>query len=256
MHYGIIAAGLGSRLQQEGVARPKPLVLLNGVAMIERLIRVFVESEAESVSVIVNEEMNDVKEFLDELAARLSVPLNTIVKSTPSSMHSFYELSRVMRGKGRFILTTVDTIFRTESFKQYTRAFSDSSADVDSMMGITGYIEDEKPLYVATSASQSSYDEPNPIYDIYGFFDEPTANVQFISGGIYGLDESAIDLLEDCIESGVSRMRNFQRALIASGMNVKGYDLGKIVDVDHVGDIALAEHFLSEDNFSASSSIV
>ena len=34
MHYAIIAAGEGSRLAQEGVARPKPLVLLNGVPMI------------------------------------------------------------------------------------------------------------------------------------------------------------------------------------------------------------------------------
>ena len=57
MHYGIIAAGEGSRLVQEGVSRPKPLVEIEGCPMIERLIRIFGECGAESVSVIVNEEM-------------------------------------------------------------------------------------------------------------------------------------------------------------------------------------------------------
>ena len=39
MKYAIIAAGLGSRLQSEGVSLPKPLVKLNGEAMIDRLAR-------------------------------------------------------------------------------------------------------------------------------------------------------------------------------------------------------------------------
>ncbi|MDY3008013.1 MAG: NDP-sugar synthase, partial [Sodaliphilus sp.] len=34
MNYGIIAAGEGSRLAQEGVAKPKPLVELNGEPMV------------------------------------------------------------------------------------------------------------------------------------------------------------------------------------------------------------------------------
>lgn len=40
MKFAIISAGEESRLSQEGVALPKPLVQLNGVAMIDRLIRI------------------------------------------------------------------------------------------------------------------------------------------------------------------------------------------------------------------------
>ena len=43
MDYAIIAAGEGSRLAQEGVKWPKPLVRLNGVALIDRLIDVFLK---------------------------------------------------------------------------------------------------------------------------------------------------------------------------------------------------------------------
>lgn len=44
MKFAIISAGEGSRLSQEGVALPKPLVQLNGVAMIDRLIQIFVRN--------------------------------------------------------------------------------------------------------------------------------------------------------------------------------------------------------------------
>lgn len=56
MDYAIIAAGEGSRLAQEGVKWPKPLVRLNGVALIDRLIDVFLKNNATSISIIVNEE--------------------------------------------------------------------------------------------------------------------------------------------------------------------------------------------------------
>ena len=61
MDYAIIAAGEGSRLAQEGVKWPKPLVRLNGVALIDRLIDVFLKNNATSISIIVNEEMTEVE---------------------------------------------------------------------------------------------------------------------------------------------------------------------------------------------------
>ncbi len=96
MDYAIIAAGEGSRLAQEGVKWPKPLVRLNGVALIDRLIDVFLKNNATSISIIVNEEMTEVQDYLKAL--RLPIPFYLLVKSTPSSMHSFYELSHYLDG--------------------------------------------------------------------------------------------------------------------------------------------------------------
>lgn len=121
MKYAIIAAGEGSRLAQEGVALPKPLVKLNGKEMIRRLIDIFLQNNASSISIIVNEEMTLVREYVSNL--KLDIPLNLVVKSTPSSMHSFYELRNFLRG-GKFCLTTVDTIFKEEEFSKYIRAFA------------------------------------------------------------------------------------------------------------------------------------
>ena len=231
MNYAIIAAGEGSRLAQEGVAKPKPLVDICGEPMIGRLINLFCRCNAESISIIVNEQMTEVREYIESLS--LDIPLNLVVKTTPSSMHSFFELSRVIP-KGRFCLTTVDTIFREQDFRPYIEA-TEADERYDGMMAVTDYIDDEKPLYVQTD------DDLN----ITAFRDERYDGAKYISGGIYALNEKAIDVLADCMERGVARMRNFQRALVDAGLRLKAYPMGKILDVDHAGDIEKAENFIN-----------
>lgn len=231
MNFGIIAAGEGSRLAQEGVELPKPLVNLDGRPMIRRLIDIFLSCGAESISIIVNNEMKEVSQYLESIKNDLPVPLDLVIKSTPSSMHSFYELGKILRNRGRFVLTTVDTIFHEDDFHRYISAFEKAALEIDGMMAVTRYIDDEKPLYVETDDSMH----------ITAFRDEPWPEARYVSGGIYGLDTRAIDVLDQCLEQGVHRMRNFQRAMVADGLNLKAYDMGKIIDVDHAGDIEKAK---------------
>lgn len=232
MNYAIIAAGEGSRLAQEGVSLPKPLVRLNGEPMLRRLIGIMMECNPESLSIIVNEQMTEVREFVESL--QLPVPLHLVVKSTPSSMHSFWEVSRAFPSTGKFVLTTVDTIFREYEFRDYVKAFEESD-DADGYMAVTSFIDDEKPLYI---------DVDDDMW-ITAFRDAPFDGVRYISGGIYGLTPPALDVLDRCMKEGVSRMRNYQRALVEAGLKLRAYPFRKIVDVDHAGDIATAEAFIS-----------
>lgn len=232
MNYAIIAAGEGSRLVQEGVKLPKPLVTLNGTPMIRRLIDIFMRCNPTSLSIIVNEEMHQVREYLESL--EMPVPFKLVVKSTPSSMHSFYEVSRHF-DSGKFCLTTVDTIFREDEFRKYIGAF-EADEQADGYMAVTSFIDDEKPLYIDTD------DKMN----ITAFRDSAWDGVKFISGGVYGLTPPALKVLEDCMANGVSRMRNYQRALVDAGLRLKAHQFDKIVDVDHAGDIATAEAFVSQ----------
>ncbi|MDR3193784.1 MAG: NTP transferase domain-containing protein [Tannerella sp.] len=230
MDYAIIAAGEGSRLVREGVETPKPLVRLNGVPLVERLMRVFVDNGASSISIIVNEAMTDVRTYLTTL--RLPVPLHLHVQSTPGSMHSFHALSRYLQGE-RFCLTTVDTIFRAEEFGRYIRAF-DAAPALDGLMAVTDFVDDEKPLHVKT-------DEEGMIRD---FTDRPEPGIRYVSGGIYCLKRSALHVLDVALAEGMERMRDYQRRLIAAGLQLQAYPFSKIIDVDHAGDIAKAEQFL------------
>lgn len=232
MNYAIIAAGEGSRLAQEGLTTPKPLVPLTGTPMIKRLIDIFVKCNAESISIIVNEQMTEVRKYLESLT--LDIPFNIVVKSTPSSMHSFFELCKVMH-PGKFCLTTVDTIFKEKDFAGYISLF-ESENQYDGMMAVTPYIEDEKPLYVETDEDLL----------IKSFRDEKFDGVKYISGGVYALNDKAVEVLRQCMEQGVSRMRNYQRALIDAGLRLKAYPIEKIIDVDHITDIPVAESFIME----------
>lgn len=243
MNYAIIAAGNGSRLALEGVAQPKPLVKVQGECLIERLLRIFSQNDAEKIFVICNEEMKDVAAFIRE--KQKYYPIHLLVKSTPSSMHSLYELSQIMRKEmksEKFILTTVDTIFDEMEFSGYVSNFAtDTSADA--MMGLTTYIDDEKPLYVEVAADVDSKDScPNIIT---GYFDSQN-NCTHISAGIYGLSQNAFAVLDNCIETGQSRMRNFQRALVSSGLLIRPFMFSNVFDIDHASDVEKAEEYLSK----------
>ena len=232
MKFAIIAAGEGSRLSQEGVTLPKPLVRIGGEAMIDRLLRIFAANDADEIVVIVNRLHPETEHHLRLLqAGSWRDRLRIVVKTTPSSMHSFFEISPFL-SDAPFCLTTVDTIFREEEFADYIGQFRRSTAD--GLMAVTDFIDDEKPLYVGTDND----------LNITGFFDE-NKDCQYISGGIYCLQPQAIETLRRCVASGQSRMRNFQRQLVKDGLALRAHVFSKILDVDHATDIRKAESFLS-----------
>ena len=229
MKFAILAAGEGSRLAQEGIELPKPLVKINGEAMIDRLIRIFNECKAEEIYIITNNLTPLTQNHL-RLLQEANPKIHLIVKTTPSSMHSFYELSKIM-GSGKFCLTTVDTIFREDEFKQYITAWN--QAELDGIMAVTDFIDDEKPSYISTDQELA----------ITGFHDDLPQT--YISGGIYCLNEQSFPVLNKCIEEGLSRMRNFQRQLVKEGLRLQAYPFSKILDVDHTTKKKKAEDFLS-----------
>ncbi len=239
MKYAIIAAGEGSRLAAEGIESPKPLVMVRGEMLIDRLIRIFMDNDAEEIVIICNDLTTLVGQHLLDIQQNglkgRPIPLRFVMKSTPSSMHSFYEISRYLDDSA-FCLTTVDTIFQPEEFNEYIGSFKKAVEEgIDGMMGVTDYIDDEKPLYVEVD---------DELY-VKAFLDK-SDDCRFISGGIYGLTPRSIATLQGCVDRGESRMRNFQRALIADGLRLKAYKFSKVLDIDHAADIKKAEDFLTE----------
>ena len=138
--------------------------------------------------------------------------------------------------KGKFCLTTVDTIFREQDFVRYIDAF-DADTEHDGMWAVTPFIEDEKPLYVEVDELSMH---------IKAFRDAAYDGAKYVSGGIYAITDKAFPVLDKCIEQGISRMRNFQRALVDEGFNLQAYSIDKIIDVDHASDIAVAQKFINE----------
>lgn len=232
MNYAIIAAGEGSRLAQEGFSLPKPMVTLHGEMLIDRLIAIFTKNQAESILIIINENSEALEKHL--LESTYSVPVRILKKSTPSSLHSFYELLKANENIQDLCLTTTDTVFLEDEFQSYILEF-EQNTELDGLMAVTTFVDDESPLFVTT-------DERNLIT---AFTDTNSTQTPFVSGGIYCLRNKALDCVKQAVESGTSRMRNFQRQLITNKLSVKAFSFSKIVDIDHVRDITTAELFLS-----------
>ena len=245
MKFAIIAAGEGQRLNKEGVVQPKPLVEIGGERLIDRLIRIFVDNDADEICVICNAGMPDVVAHLERM--RLQglhggrVTLRYVARRTASSMHSLYEL-RPLLGQSPFVLTTVDTVFREQEFARYVADFRRMADSGCALMGVTDYVDDEKPLYVGCEESGGGMQHTMPIT---GFFDE-RQGCRYVSAGIYGLPPRALRTLEACVERGESRMRNFQRSLVADGLPLKAWPFTEVFDVDHASDIVKAEAFLNK----------
>lgn len=231
MNYAIIAAGEGSRLRKEGFKSVKPLVKVCGEYLIERLIRIFKDNKAEQISIIINEESKDLQQFLS--SNDFGVKINLIVKSTPSSLHSFWNIIHHSNFE-ECCLTTVDTIFNENDFKQYISYFH-KDKELDALMGITDFIDDEKPLYVQTDnyGKVEAYLDSNDLH-----------LTDKVSAGIYCLRKNALKVVDTTIEKGISRMRNYQRALLENNLNVQSFLFDKVIDIDHVEDISKAEELL------------
>ncbi|MFD1140091.1 NTP transferase domain-containing protein [Larkinella insperata] len=232
MNYAIIAAGEGSRLAQEGFTLPKPMVSLHGERLIDRLIGIFSQNHPDSIRVIINEQSAPLEAHLSVL--REKVPVEIVRKSTPSSLHSFYELLKTAPDVEALCLATTDTVFKEEEFRAFIDEF-ERQPQLDGLMAVTTFVDDESPLFISAG--------PDRI--ITAFTDQKTDQTAFVSGGIYCLRRKALDAVAEVIASGTSRMRNYQRYLLESRLTIKAFPFSKIVDVDHVQDIRTAELFLS-----------
>lgn len=225
MRYAIIAAGKGTRLSGESVSVPKPLVTVHGETLVDRLVRIFSDNDAEEIVVITRQEL--------PVRQVEGIPVRQVVRATPSSMHSFYEISRFLSG-APFIMTTVDTVFREEEFRAFVNDFRRAlDCGMDGLMGVTEFVDDEKPLYVKADGT------------VLDFMDrDDNHECRYVSGGIYALVPETLGTLRCCIAEGQSRMRNFQRVLIRDGCRLGVHCFSKIIDIDHAADIDKAERLL------------
>ncbi len=131
-----------------------------------------------------------------------------------------------------FLLTTSDSIFLENEFADFL-SFTINKSEADAVFAITDFVDDEKPLYVSV----------NKNFEISGFHDE-NKGYKYVTGGLYLFKRNINQEIEEAVNSGMERLRNFQRYLIKKEFKIDGYRFSKIVDVDHADDIKKAENFL------------
>lgn len=222
MHYAILAAGNGSRL---GSIAAKPLVTIGGETLVSRMLGVIAaRPDVDSVSVITNSRLPEIERRLRSLS--LPFDLCVIPAETLSAAHSLQKvMAHIPRGE-KVVALTVDTVFSPEDFNEYVNEFN-LMTDADALMAVTRYVDDEEPMFV--EADDSAH--------IRAFADFPSGAAEYVSAGIYGLTEAAREVLDRGIRCGVNGLREFQRSLLLSGLNVRAMEFGTVIDVDRPHDL-------------------
>jgi len=228
MKVGIIAAGEGSRLKQDGVSTLKPLVKVDGVAILERLLLQYHSIGISAAYCIINEESTAVRESIER--RRLPIPIYFHVKTTPSSMHSLFELGQYLHDD-YFLLSTVDSVFDTGELEEFM--IHARMRDADGLLAVTRPSEDDNPLWVDIGQSNQ-----------IKAFRKPTTAEALVTRGLYFFSPRVLDCRSEALSRNMSRLRNFLSLLLEKGYLLRGFKFKKMVDLDHAADIQLAEEFI------------
>ncbi len=234
---GLLAAGEGSRLRNEGIAHSKGMVEVAGIPLIRRSIERFVAAGVERVYTIVNEEADDLHDYL--ATTDFGVPVAVHIESTPSSLHSLVALAPMLESAApHFFLSMVDSICAPGELLRFVEQASSLAGERDGAIGITRFVEDEKPLYV-------DFDEKSGMITAVG---ENAVQRSHVTGGLYYFPRASLAVARNLVASGASRLRSFQSKLVVDRFRIHGIEFEKIIDVDHIDDIERAEAYVEEFN--------
>jgi NDP-sugar pyrophosphorylase family protein len=231
MKAGIIAAGLGERFRRAGITTPKPLVAVAGKTLLERAIEAAADAGAAEVALIVNAESPEVARYVGEHA--WPVPVVLTVKTTPSSMESFFMLEPQLRDEP-FLLTTVDAVTAKGTLRSLARAGLASPAL--GTLGVTTFVDDEKPLWVRLGADA----------EIVAL--GPTASGSgSVTSGSYFFRPAVYRHVSEARRRKLGALREFLALLLEAGERLRGFPAADSIDVDRPEDILTAERFLERD---------
>jgi NDP-sugar pyrophosphorylase family protein len=230
MYAGIIAAGLGERMLKGGVTVPKPLIQVGGMPLIGRAVLSAVEAGAERVAVIVNDLYPQVAEYMRKTA--WPVPLDLVVKTTPSSMESLFTLAPLL--KGHFLLLTVDLICAPDTIRQFVSRTSDF-LHAAGILALTDYVDDEKPLRVVMKDDGRIVNLGREVLES-----------RYVTAGFYFLSPEIFDLISEARGRNLSALREFLSLILEGGRVLYGIPVGKTLDLDRPSDLEQVEAFLKQ----------
>jgi NDP-sugar pyrophosphorylase family protein len=231
MKVGILAAGEGSRLRTGGFHMPKPLLPIAGVPLIGRLLRALQPLTPEAIVCIINNQGTGVADYVQQHYPTL--PIQFVQQDTASSYESFTVLCAHLRGSP-FLITTVDSVFSPDFLPQFVAAAS-QKPDIDILLTLTTFIDDEKPLHVCLDAHQRIIQ-----------FGEAARGSAYVTSGFYYCSPRISAACTALEPTRISALREFLGWLQQRGYWLQGYLAPKTIDVDRPQDIAVAEQFVRE----------
>jgi choline kinase len=229
----ILAAGRGERLRVEGPDLPKPLVLLEGESLLARQARLMLEAGVSPVVAVVNSETAG---LIETGATALPPALKIIVRDTPNSMETLFQLGEHLRTQF-FLAATVDAVFAPDEMARFVnRAAALSCGNpslADGVLGVTRWRGDELPLFVEV-------DNSGAIRKI------GADRAAMVTGGVYFLPSSIFAFRNRARQAGLSALRQFLAGLVEWGVRLHAIELDEVIDIDVARDLEAARRMIAK----------
>jgi NDP-sugar pyrophosphorylase family protein len=226
---GVIAAGEGSRLAKSHPGIVKPMIPVAGRPLSHWIVGSLRDAGVVEVSVLTNSRGTAIPPSLK--AAFPGLNFDFVTADTASSFESFRLVARRLAERhGAFLISTVDAIAPAADVSRFWAECRAARADAG--LALTAHVDDEKPLW-------ADVDEAGLVSAV----GEDARTRRRVTCGLYFLTRAAVEKIPDA--SAHSRLRDYWRALVASGARVSGPTLSKTLDVDRPEDVAAAEAHLT-----------
>jgi len=230
----ILAAGHGERLRARGPDLPKPLVKLGGEPLLVRQARILLEAGADSVVAVVNSETASV---IDRDAIQLPGRLKLVVRDTPNSMETLFQLGNHLTGRW-FLAATVDAVLACDEMRRFARqsiALTAAAHPIaDGTLGVVRWRGDDRPLFVEVEAEGGIRTVGATRGDLV------TAGVYFLPGSIFAFRDRAHD-------GKLSALRQFLGGLVDWGVRLHAIKLNGVIDIDVADDLEAARRMLERE---------
>jgi NDP-sugar pyrophosphorylase family protein len=238
MNAGILAAGWGTRLG----GGPKALTRIGARTLVDLALEGLLDAGAGRVTCIVNETSGAVCEHVARTWPGL--PVDWIVRTTPSSMHSFLAvLERLASGTSDpCLLTTIDAVGRPGTLREFVHAAA--GLGVPLALGVTDVIDDEKPLYAVPRQHDGGGAESADPFEIAELSSRSGAS-RFVTAGYYWVSPAVLSERDRAEAAGFTALRQFLGAVVEAGYPSWGVPLPPVVDVDRPEDVVAAARLIS-----------
>ncbi len=225
---GIIAAGHGSRFRNKGLNCPKPLLKIAGTELLGRTVTEFKRAGIKHIKIIFRDSICSIcTEYLQNNFP--DVDFHILCKNTDTSAESFLTILEAGNRNEKMLITTVDSIFTPGKLKDFIQQAQNMPSGAI-VLGITTYVDDEKPLYVTLASN-----DPSKITAIGG------GKGDAVTCGVYLLPANIKKTAKD---KKYSALRAFLADLFSKGLELRAIDMAKVIDVDRPEDILKAEAFI------------
>jgi NDP-sugar pyrophosphorylase family protein len=218
---GLIAAGHGTRLRADGYQVSKAMTPVDGRPLIDHALDRFRSIGVRRVTVIINEESDDCRRWLDRHAREFDLDL--VVHTTPSSYASFQIVAGRL-AQAPAVVTTIDTIMPLDDFRHFVKSAANLAKDAV-VLGLTGHVDDENPLWATLDVSSGRILRLGEIVGSH------------VTAGLYWL--SAERPAEPT--TGFARLRDYLKWLVVEHRKVYGVVLPLVFDIDRASDVRAAE---------------